>query len=228
MIMKHPSTKDKNLAELIGILLGDGSIGIYKCKTKNKISMQHRVKITLNSIDDLDYSIFVSNLIQSLFGVIPLKRIRKNEKSLDLLCFNKDIVRFLIDDIGMALSPKWDRAKIPDFCFENNLELFALRGYFDTDGCVSIVNNNGKLYPRLEMKVCPSPMQQQFIDILRKHNFRFGAYKIGNGKVRIQMNGLGELKKWSRLVGFSNKKNIKRAKRFLVARDRFERSTFGL
>jgi len=64
------------------------------------------------------------------------------------------------------------------------------------------------------MKVWTSPMQQQFIDIIRKHNFRFKVYQIGKGEVRIQMNGVNELKKWTNLVGFSNKKNIDRAKKF--------------
>jgi len=43
--MIYPSLKDKNLGELLGVLLGDGSIGIYKCRSKNKISYQHRVKM---------------------------------------------------------------------------------------------------------------------------------------------------------------------------------------
>ena len=90
-----------------------------------------------------------------------------------------------------------------------------MRGYFDTDGCVVTANNNGICYPRLEMKVCPSPMQKQFVEILKKHNFRFGVYNIGKGKVRIQLNGKAQLTKWVRLVGFSNKKHADKIKRFM-------------
>lgn len=213
--MKITHLNNKYLAEIIGILLGDGSIGVYKCRNEKKISIQHRVKITLNSKDDLQYSFYIQELIKNLFGIKTLRRFRSNENTFDILSFNKEFLQFLTNDIGLVLSPKWERARIPDFCFRHNLELQVLKGYFDTDGCIAIVNNNGTIYPRLEMKVCPSPMQKQFLEILRKYNFRFGAYKIGKGKVRIQLNGVQELRKWCKLIGFSNKKNIERAKQFL-------------
>ena len=65
---------------------------------------------------------------------------------------------------------------------KNNLALKVLRGYMDTDGCVVIFNNNGTKYPRLEMKVCPSPMQNQFIEILKKHHFEPRVNDIGKVK----------------------------------------------
>ncbi len=94
------------------------------------------------------------------------------------------------------------------------LAKYVIRGYFDTDGSVVITDNNGTRYPRLEMKICPSPMQEQFIKILESLNFRFGVYRIGKGKVRIQMNGKGQLEKWIKDVGFSNPKHRKRAMSF--------------
>ena len=57
-------------------------------------------------------------------------------------------------------------------------------------------------------------MQDQFVIILKGYGFNFGTYKIGKGKVRVQMNGKKELDKWIRLVGFSNKKHIDKIKRF--------------
>ena len=82
-----------------------------------------------------------------------------------------------------------------------------LRGYFDTDGSVVITNNNGTIYPRLEMKICPSPMKDQFVDILRRRGFRFGVHKIVNDEVRIQMNGKNQMDKWVKEIGFSNQKH---------------------
>ena len=90
-----------------------------------------------------------------------------------------------------------------------------LRGYFYTDGCLVTANNNGILYPKLEMKICPSPMQKQFISILNKYSFRLGIYKIGKNKVRIQLNGLTQLEKWNNLVGFSNNKHLAKLERFV-------------
>ena len=58
-------------------------------------------------------------------------------------------------------------------------------------------------------------MQSQFIAILNKYGFKFGAYQIGKGKVRIQLNGKGQLENWIKLVVFSNQKNIDKIKRFI-------------
>ena len=112
-------------------------------------------------------------------------------------------------------SPKWERARVPNWIFEKGLDTYVLRGYFDTDGCVVNTNNNGLIYPRMEMKVSPSPMQRQFTEILNKYHFNFGSYQIGKGKVRIQLNGKKELAKWNEIIGFSNPKHQRKCDSFL-------------
>ncbi|MBN2330899.1 MAG: hypothetical protein JXC85_03720 [Candidatus Aenigmarchaeota archaeon] len=231
MGLKMPLKESPILAELIGILLGDGSIGIYKCKRKcGNFSLQHKMQITLNSIDDKDYIIFLEKMIFRLFGVKP-KITYRSGRTCDLRLFKKEIIQFLINEIGMVMSPKWKNAKIPDYYLHTDLEIKIIRGYFDTDGSVVVTNNNGTLYPRLEMKICPSPMQSHIIDILKRMEFRFGVYSIGKGKVRIQLNGKQQLEKWIKEIGFSNNKHIIKAKLFFsskpIAGDGFEPSTFG-
>lgn len=197
---------NEQLAEFVGIMLGDGYINHPK---------QPRIKITLNSITDKEYLVFVKSLLSDIFQVNIIEEQRKKENAADLFIFNRNAIRLIINEVQLIPSPKWNRATIPDWIFEHGLEKFVLRGYFDTDGCVVITNNNGLRYPRLEMKVSPSHMQGQFINILRKYYFNFGAYSIGKGKVRIQMNGKKELKKWNELIGFSNPKHQAKCDSFL-------------
>ncbi|MCH7770938.1 MAG: hypothetical protein IIA49_07965 [Bacteroidetes bacterium] len=142
-------------------------------------------------------------------------KFRKNENTAELFIFKKEIIDYLTNYIGLKFSPKWNNAIIPYYLLDNDLDLRVLRGYFDTDGCLVTTNNNGIRYPRLEMKISPSPMQNQFISILKKYNFKFGVYHIGKGKVRVQLNGKNQLKKWKRLVGFSNKKHLEKISRFI-------------
>ena len=52
-------TKSVDLAEFVGIMLGDGNIG------------RLQISISLNSIKDADYSLFVSGLCNKLFGSYP-------------------------------------------------------------------------------------------------------------------------------------------------------------
>ncbi|MBI2672707.1 hypothetical protein HYX19_00445 [Candidatus Woesearchaeota archaeon] len=199
------------LAEFIGILLGDGSICIKNVNSK----CHNRLKITLDSNSDKEYINYVSNLIEFLFNVKPHIKKRNNENAVDIFVFNKELISFLVNEVGLQLSPKWNKAIVPNTFMRDNLDLLVIRGYFDTDGALVTTNNNGTIYPRLEMKVCPSPMQSQFIRILQKYNFKFGAYQIGKGKVRIQLNGKRQLESWINLVGFSNQKNSDKIKRFL-------------
>jgi len=202
----------EKLAEFAGILLGDGSL----CLKDERGNTNNRLKITFNTKDDAEYILYVKNLIKSLFNINPvIKKRQYEDNTTDIFVFNKEIILFLINEIGLKLSPKWDRAVIPKKFLADGLELYVLQGYFDTDGSLVTTNNNGTIYPRLEMKVCPSPMQYQFIDILKKYDFRFGSYNIGKGKVRVQLNGKAQLKKWIDLINFSNEKHTKKINRFL-------------
>ena len=173
----------------------------------------YRLKITLDSIKDREYMEYIKILIKKVFNEKAIIDFRKNENTVDILLYKRKVIRELIK-IGLKKSPKWERAIIPSQFLTEELEKYVLRGYFDTDGSVIITNNNGTIYPRLEMKICPSPMQIQFIEILKRKRFKFGVYQIGRGEIRIQMNGISQLKKWKEDVGFSNSKHINKIKKF--------------
>lgn len=199
---------ERLLAEFIGIMLGDGYF------------VKNRLKITLNSFTDRDYLDYVSNIIYFLFLEKPIIKYRKNENAVDIFLFKRKILNYLSQK-RVVYSPKWGRAKIPSKFLKFGGDV--LRGYFDTDGCVVMTNNNGTMYPRLEMKICPSPMQRQFIEILSEQGFNFGVYSIGKGKIRIQMNGKKQLNKWLNNIGFGNEKHLIKALRFVKNKNSGER-----
>ncbi len=202
-----------DFAEFAGILLGDGSIGIYPTKATNRIKMLYTVKVTLDS-REVQYGKYVAQLFMRLLGGNPMVIKTPNQNVQNIVLHGKKYTD-LLQNIGFILSPKWKRAIIPNCFMQPDLELLVVRGYFDTDGSVVVTNNNGTIYPRLEMKISPSPMQAQFIEILKRHNFHFGIYQIGKGKVRIQLNGKEQLEKWYREIGFSNLRHLEKAERLL-------------
>lgn len=187
------------MAEFTGVMLGDGYLS------------NDRLKISLNSEVDRDYTEYVSGLIISLFGEDPIIKERKNENCLDLFVFRRSVLRNLFL-WGLKKSPKRNNAVIPCQFLEYGSDV--LRGLFDTDGCLVVANNNGYSYPRLEIKISPCPMQKQVINVLERLDFKFGVYDIGDGKVRIQLNGLVQLEMWINLIGFSNLKHIRKARQF--------------
>jgi hypothetical protein len=193
---------EKRFAELIGILLGDGHIANY--------NRSKRVKVTLHS-EERDYCFYVSNLMETCLGVCPKIIFSKKENVVNIQICRKEVVDFLLS-IGMISSPKRNRAKIPDQYYNKKFGKFVLRGLFDTDGCLALVNNNGYLYPRVEIKVCPSPMQLQIFSLLDLYGFHYGKYDIGNGQVRIQINGKDNSKKWFEAIGSRNLKHLEKAR----------------
>ncbi len=206
--------KSPQFAELAGIIMGDGSIGIYSSLVYGKVKTQYRIKVTLNSIKDLVYSKYVSDLLLSIFGKSPRIYFRKKENTLDICLFGKVFVELLISE-GFSLSPKWSRSIIPNSLLSPSLGLFVLRGYMDTDGCVCRVKNNGKLYPRIELKICPSPMQNQLISLMRLYGFTPQVSLLDRGKVRVTLAGFKNLTKWFSVVGSSNPRNLEVARFFL-------------
>ena len=207
--MKEPSLHDKKLAELVGIILGDGCIGIYECKANDKIKVQHKLQITLSKAEKA-YAYYIKDLFIELFDVEPIIKFRKNENALDILIFKKSVVLFFIEKVKLKLSPKKGRVIIPEIYTIPPFDKFVLRGYFDTDGCITLTNNNGILYPRIEFKVQSISLKNQFEVILKRMKFRFGVYQIGVERFRFQLNGKVQLQKWAREIGSKNENHIKK------------------
>ena len=114
-----------DLAEFIGIILGDGGLTRYQ------------LKITLNSKEEKEYRIFVSNLIFKLFYVHPKIYQRKNEKTCNISLAGIKLIEIL-DKLGVEYGSKVNRqAQVPRWVKNNsNYAQACLRGLMDTDGCV--------------------------------------------------------------------------------------------
>ena len=89
MDIKQPN--EEKLAELIGILLGDGSL----CLTENRPTLNNRLKISFNSRYDSDYIFYVKQLLIDLFDTEPILKYRKGENTADLFIFKKPL-KFII------------------------------------------------------------------------------------------------------------------------------------
>jgi DNA-binding transcriptional regulator WhiA len=199
-----------NLAEFVGILLGDGSIGEYKSKVNGKTKTQYRVKITGDAQEDLPYFTEVlTPLIQGIFRKEPLLRFKKNERVIELLLFGFKISNDLLK-LGLVKAPKKDRCVIPDFIERNSLQKYFLRGFFDTDGSVVFdkQHTNRHYYPRLEMKIDRSPMRKQIIELLKKLKFNPRVCPQKGDVWRVQLNGKAQFKRWSSEIVFKNPKHL--------------------
>ena len=212
--------KDGLIAEFIGIMLGDGSIGIYNTHVGNKIKKHRTVKVTLDSRNE-GYINHVTNMMRNVLNVEPRihyknsEGYKRKENAVDIKTHKKEKFDYVLNEIGLKISPKWNRMKIPEGYEKGKLSLFVLKGLFDTDGCVAIYDNNGTIYPRIEIKLSPCPAQEQINNILDEFGFHYKIQKLDRGKTSIRISGKTELKKWFGLIGSSNPIHLERAKQFL-------------
>lgn len=139
-IITIPS-ESTSLAELVGILFGDGGI-----------SNPWQIIVSLNSDLDLDYSLYVSDLFQKLFSIKTTTRKRPNQKTLVIDCSSSSVLDFLVSKgivIGNKIAQEFD---MPQWIINNpQYKRFFIRGLIDTDGCLYIHQHKvrGKLYKNL-------------------------------------------------------------------------------
>lgn len=121
--------ENEELAEFVGILLGDGYVSKYQ------------TSVILNSIADKDYILYVVNLISKLFPKVKISLIkRKNDKALDIR-FNSIIISKYFIEMGIVANNKI----IPQWILnDNNFKIACLRGLFDTEGSISFKVYEGK------------------------------------------------------------------------------------
>ncbi len=120
---------NKELAEFIGILLGDGHLGPLK----------YEISVTGNSINEVEYiKGFVRNRMTDLFNIVPLIYYQKNCNAMRCKIYSKKVFEYLTNVFGLWQGNKMNYdLRIPTK-IKNNDELLkaCLRGLIDTDGGV--------------------------------------------------------------------------------------------
>ena len=146
--------ENESLAELIGILLGDGHLH----KKGEKSYLGSALSISLNREDEPKYVDYVRQLLIRLFNEKPKMHARIDSKYIDLKIYKDQIIDFMImkgimtgDKVKHQISvPNW--IKKDDSWIKNNqnswelkyrpLVIGCLRGLVDTDGSIFIDHFN--------------------------------------------------------------------------------------
>lgn len=157
----------EQLAELVGIMLGDGNIH----------NIHNRVTIVGSLEDKWYFEYHVIPLITYLFNIKP-KLLNRNDRNAYYIHFySKDVIESLLK-IGLIRGNK-SFASIPPFVFYNhNFMCCFLRGLFDTDGCLKFSKQHKQInyYPRIQLAFKPSPFANQIHLMLKKLNFKHGFW----------------------------------------------------
>lgn len=195
---KKPRQSEK-LAELIGIIMGDGSINKYQ------------ITITLHHKDDLAYSKFVIKLIKRLFRLTP-SLYHIPEQSINVIAMSRvNIVRYL-NAFGLPIGNKIKQLlDMPQWIKSNKkFRVACLRGLVDTDG--SVITHRYKArgkwysYKKIGFTSFSKPLIASVYAILKE----LGLHpRISQGH-DIRLDRVADVKKYFALVSSHNPKHLKR------------------
>lgn len=189
--------ESKELAEFIGIMLGDGGL------------TYGQITIYLSSITDQKYAKYVVVLIKKLFD---LKASIKEVKKFHVLRVNIsgiNVVKYLVEK-GLKIGNKVRlQVGVPDWIWKNNVYTKAcIRGLIDTDGCFVIhryiVNEKRYAYPKISFSNKSEPIL----------NFVYqGLKKLGYNPKRtvdfdVWLHNQNEVKKYLAEIGTNNVKPV--------------------
>ena len=143
--IKIPKNVTNDLAEEIGIHLGDGNLYVYTDKGGWK---NYQCSITGDLKDESIYhENFIAPLLKKLYNISPVILKRPLKNSVDTRYHSRAIFEFKNKILGLPSGSK-KLAKIPLVIFENNqLSKRCLVGIFDTDFHItSALSISGKLH----------------------------------------------------------------------------------
>ena len=194
-----PINQTRELAELVGILLGDGSIRLSQ------------FTITLNSVEDKEYSSYVVNLIEKLFFYIPKVVIRTDYKILTITTSGTGIINYLLKQ-GLRTGDKVSQqVDVPNW-IKNNAEFsrYCLRGLFDTDGCIFThtytTNTKSYSYVKANFNNASQPLILFVYQTLKNNGFS----PSNKQPKRIWLYSQLETKRYLEIIGSSNERLLKK------------------
>jgi len=205
-LIKFPKIS-KELAVLYGIMLGDGCLS--KAAGKNFIS------ICGSFYDDKPfYDNVLRNLVEKFRGRATNYRERPKHGKIEFNFVDKNLFA-MFNKLGFPIGVKGDKIYIPKV-FEGRLFRHAIAGLFSTDGSLVLTNNNGILYPRIEIQSICEKVLLQVRDFLNSNGLNGYVYNVKNGTIyRLQYNGKGNLHKFKHLIGFINPKHEEKFRNFI-------------
>lgn len=191
------------LAELCGIIAGDGSISEYHTST------------TTNSVTDAEHALYTKSLFARLFGVPVHMRLLRRSNAYIVAVYSKAVGEFLVSK-GLKRGHKIRASlRMPEWVRKNTgYKKSFIRGLFDTDGCVYVDTHTikGTRYDNLGMAFTNRclPLLADYKNALAD----LGLHPTQKTKYVVFLRREKEIRRYFELVGSSNPKHSRKVRKF--------------
>jgi uncharacterized protein (UPF0297 family) len=149
--------KNENLAELIGVILGDGHLN----QRGNTLS------ITLNFIEERKYVKHVENIVGEVLNIEPSIVELSNNKANQIRVYGKGIIDAFVN-LGLKTGNKVEnQVGVPNWIKNNkNFCVSCLKGLFDTDGSIYLTSDKKRI--AMNFKNNSRPLVESFKEMCEK------------------------------------------------------------
>ena len=225
--VRLPSRLTRDLAEFVGIMVGDGHLSSFvRLDKKGRKIIQSDLKISGNKKERC-YLMYIMNLFYSLFNIKLIYAQDTEPNAIILRVYSKGIVQFLSKICEIPLNRKTCTVRIPNLIknSDSSIKYCFLRGLADTDFSLVFQNKTGKghNYPVIKAKFRSKNLVKDLEDVFSHLRFNYCTYynemrkderfeptRIHN----IYLYGRENLRKWMSLIGFSNPKYWRKIKKW--------------
>ena len=212
-------TKNENTAELVGLSFGDGGLTYRTNTSRLRFQLRGDLKEDKEHYDYYIIPLFNKEVMFPLYkrgvGIVFNK-----SKGFYGLSLESNKINELNGVLGIPIGVKRELF-IPGWIKENKkFSLRFLRGFLDTDGCVSCQRNysikNNKLHTqiRIYLSCCSKNLMGEIYGILQGLGFKCTlkedkrTRKGWNNFYSIKVSGGVQANKWFKLIGSKNPKHI--------------------
>ncbi len=205
----------KDVALFYGILMGDGCLS--RCGTGWFVVITCHIHDDRPFFDDI-----VIPLTTKLRGKNVKYAIRPKYGKIEINFSDKELFN-KIKSLGFPVGLKGNMS-IPDV-FSRKLLKHIVSGLFATDGSLFFANNNGTLYPRLEIHMIASNTIYRVQEFLAENGIKGNVYKRDRKEnhhqaiFRIEIPGRPNLLKFRKVIGFINPKHEDKFQKYMAIKN---------
>lgn len=188
--------KSYELAEFIGICLGDGD------------ATRYQVGVVLNSIVDKQYASYVLKLVKSLFPEPSISFFKRSKENALVIKINSSIVSKFVKEMGIVSNSKY----VPKWILENpDYQKACIRGLFDTEGSISFKRYKSRKGIRLHKQLNFRNYNIELMRFVRDGLLDLGLKPTMTLKKSLYLSNNKSISIFVDQIGFSNPKLLIKA-----------------